>query len=50
MDDCFSGYKISQEDVTVGVAEGMKTFGALKMLFNVRSVSEVVKRSCLKEW
>ena len=33
-----------------GVGEGLKTFGAMKIMFNVRSVSYSVKRSCLKEW
>ena len=28
---------VSQEDVKMRVGEGLKTFGAMKMMFNVRS-------------
>ena len=36
MDSCFSEYRISQQDVRMRVGERPKTFGAMKVLFNVK--------------
>ena len=45
----YSGYYFSkdrgpQEDVKMRVDEGLKVFGAIKIMFNVRSLSFCVKR------
>ena len=41
---CFTVDRGAQQDMEKRVGEGVSTFGAVKMMFNVRSVSLGVKR------
>ena len=46
--NCFSKIERQQEDVKMGLSEGLIAFGAMKVMFNVRRISFCVKRKCMK--